>query len=62
MEHAFHLPTFLGRIDSATNPQEVLALLKELEQQCAAMPFEECNQLSQPVAERMSTRLAQFSQ
>lgn len=60
MNSVFDLPAFLDRIEVAASRQQVLQLLKELEQQCMHMNPDECRQLSAPVAERMSSRMAQL--
>ncbi len=60
MNALFDLPAFLERIEVAASRQQVLQLLKELEQHCMHMNPDECRQLSVQVAERMSSRIAQL--
>ncbi len=60
MNPSFNLDTFLLQLQEATTQQQVLALLRQLEQQFATMAAEECRQISGPVAEKMSSRLSQL--
>ena len=60
MNSSFHFDTFLLQLQEATTQQQVLALLKQLEQQFATMAPEECQQISGPVSEKLSNRLYQL--
>jgi hypothetical protein len=47
---------FLNRVDQAASQQEVLQLLRELEQQCADLGEDFCRSFSEEAASRLSHR------
>lgn len=58
----FDTQNFLTRVDQAVSRQEVLQLLRELEQQCASLGADFCQSFSEEAASRLSHQFTQVRQ